>query len=163
MALSGGLPLDWLKPLRWDSTVGPNERGTHRGPSRSMNVVNALPGFIYYWARHPRLDRGSNLQRFINEGWEVVPPDSPEHKGRELKLSYSQFGLDNYQVHGDLVLLRIPEAKYREKAELRAQLAKAAIQGPTEDYQQRGAPLEERFGSRADGPIYYRGHGHGID
>jgi hypothetical protein len=117
---------------------------------------------VYYWCRHPRLDRGAQLQRLINEGYEVVPPDSPEHKGKVVNLNYAQFGLDNYQVHGDVVMLRIPEERFRERQEMKTTLNQAGLTGVTQNYESRGMSLEERYGSSSDGPIYYRGPGHGI-
>jgi hypothetical protein len=161
MSISGGSPNDLLRPLRHDGNATEEARGCHMGPAQALNVYKARDGFMYYWVRHPRVDRGTQLQRFVNEGWEIVPPEAAEHKGRETSLNYSQFGLDNIQVHGDVLMLRIPEDKYRTMSEYRVQLAKVAREGPTAEYERKAESLPEHYRSRADGPIYYRGAGHG--
>jgi hypothetical protein len=161
MTISGGAPRDWIRSLRSDGNLRPNARGCHRGPAESLNVVGAIPGMVYYWCRHPKRDRGgAMLQRFVNQGWEVVPPGSPEHKSRETSLNYSELGLDGYQVHGDLVLVRIPEGKYREICTFRKAQADVA-RDATDEYLDKARQIEERYGARADGPIYYRSGAHG--
>jgi hypothetical protein len=157
--LSGGQPREWLE-LQHDGNK-PGVRGSHTGPSEALNIHNAQSGMMYYWARHPSMDRGANLQRKINEGWEVVPPDAPEHKGRENSLNYAQLGLDNYQVHGDLIMCRMPEDRYAEFCKFRDQIREAAAAGPTMEYESKGASLEERFAGRGDGPLYHKRPGHG--
>jgi hypothetical protein len=162
MAISGGEPND-LYYLRADGNAEEGVSGNHRGPAQALNVHNPEPGYQYYWVKHPRTDRGSQLQRMVNLGYEIIGADAPEHKGREASLHYADLGLDNYQVHGDLVLLKIKEEKYREMREWLASLAKAASTGATAEFEEKGRNLNlpERY-SRADGPIYYKGPGHGI-
>jgi hypothetical protein len=162
MPVSGGEPNN-LYYLRPDGNAEEHVSGNHRGPAQALNVHNPQPGYMYYWVKHPRTDRGSQLQRFVNLGYEVCGASAPEHKGREASLNYSEMGLDNYQVHGDLVLLKIKEEKYKEMREWLATVAKAAKEGPTAEYEEKGRNLNlpERY-SRADGPIYYKGPGHGI-
>lgn len=161
--IQGGGSRELIRPLLRDGNLRPNVRGCHRWSSEALNVHNPQPGFIYYWCRHPRADRGgAQLQRFLNMGWEPVGPNDPERKGRETSMRFSDLGLDNYQAHGDVVLLRIPESKYRAYREHRARLAAAARTGPTEDFLNKGQHLDEMYAGRADGSIYYRGSGHGF-
>lgn len=161
MAVSvGGNRLD-IAPLGRDGNL-PGVRGNHRGPAAGLNLHGARPGYVYYWCRHPRADRrGAQYQRFLNMGWRPVPPDGPEYKAQEQSLNYSQLGLDSYQVHGDLVLMQMPEPRYRQLCEWRQEAAKSELEGPTNEYLSKARDFDSNYGARADGPIYYRGQGHG--
>jgi hypothetical protein len=162
MLSGGGNRLD-IRPLDQSGNLQTGIRGSHRGHAQSLNIQNPIPGYVYYWCRHPSRDRGgSQLQQFINYGYEVVPPDSQEHKGRETSLNYAELGLDNYQVHGDLVLLRITEERYREFCRWRDAQNDPDRDAATDAYLEAGRDLEERFGAGADGPLRYKGSGHGI-
>lgn len=165
MALTAGFNRLDLKPLSELGDNKANVRGSHRGPAAGLNVHNPQPGFIYKWIRHPRHDRSAaQYRRFINMGYEVVGPDSPERRAESENLNLSKLGgLDNYQTHGDVVLVRIPEDKYRELQEFREHQRKVALAGVTDGYLSRGKDLESRLGatSTSDRPLYYRGVEHG--
>jgi len=96
----------------------------------------------------------------LNYGYQVVTKDSPEMKGKEISQVYSQLGLDGYEVHGDLVMLRIPEHKYRKMREYKDALAAAARTGPTDQFLERGQEIESRL-STGGNPVYWRGSTHG--
>lgn len=137
-------------------------RGNHRGPAAGLNVHNPQPGMHYYHCRHPKADRrGAQFQRFMNMGWEPVPPGSPEYLAQNTNLKYSQLGLDQFSAHGDVLLIRISEEKYRRLAEFRRLTAESEVDGPTNEYLQQAHNFDSNYGLRADGPIYYKGQGHG--
>jgi hypothetical protein len=159
--ISGGGARKDLRPLQRDGNLTPGFRGSHRGNAESLNVKLA-PGMVPYWCRHPNSDRGAaQIQRFLNDGWEVAPPESQIQRQRPNDPNYAAMGLDRYQAHGDIVLLQIPEERYKEVQARKAQLREAAVDGPTRDFLHKGEPLQHRYGQSADGPIYYVGHGHG--
>ena len=163
MAISGGIDRFALKPLAERTGAKANVRGTHRGPAAGLNVHNPQPGMVYKWVRHPRYDRnGAQYRRFINLGYEVVPPDAPEYRAESQNYNFAKLGLDNYQTHGDVVLVRITEDKYRELQEFREQQRKVALEGVTDSYLSKGKELESRLGESSSGkPLYYKGSDHG--
>lgn len=162
MALTGGIDRHELRPLNYHDKPGQQARGSHRLSSASLNVDGAQAGFVYYWGRHPSRDRGgAQLQRFVNDGWQIVGPNDPERKCKETSLNYSELGLDGYQAHGDLILLRMTEERYRERQQFKALQENGDADAATEDYLDKGRAYEAEYGTRADGPIYYRGTGHG--
>lgn len=152
--IQGGRNNEWLRPIRPDGTLMENVRGTHRGNAEDLNVYNPLPGFLYYWCR----SNDSDLMRYRRQGWEVVPPDSPERAFRRSP-DYSGMGLDGIQTNKDVVLVRIPEAQYRRLAEHNARLAQTALAGPTQDYLGRNGNYD-RWAPGAEGPILYQGRSH---
>lgn len=162
MTLSVGPKLDDLIPYTESGEAVHTTRGSHQGPATGMNVGDPVPGFLYYWVQHPRHHRGgSQYRRFTQWGFEAVPPDSPEHKLQETSASYVELGLDSYQAHGDVLLMRIPEERYKELSAFRRHQAEVARDGITNEYLDKAHEYEARYGSTADGPIYYRGSGHG--
>jgi hypothetical protein len=160
--LSGGIDYGDLKPLCEGETVA-GARGTHTGPANGLNIHNPQPGMKYSWVRHPRHDRGAaQFQEFLNWGYEPCGKDSPEMRARAGNLNFSEYGLDGFQTHGDVVLMRISEDKFRVRQEYRNNQAKAALDGSTEAYMSKGSELQGRYSyaRTADGPLYYRGAGH---
>ena len=165
MTLSAGVNRLDLVPINELGERRAGVRGSHLGPASGLNIQGAQPGMVYKWIRHPKHDRGgAQLQRFVNMGYEVVPPGDPEYKDREASLQYSQLGVDGYQVHGDVLLVRIPEEKERERQEFRTLQNQIAMTGGADEYLSRGEDLSNRYGltDRAEGPIYYKGPGHGL-
>jgi hypothetical protein len=161
MAITGGGDRRELRPLLPDGNYRRGYYGSHRGAAESLNA-RVPPGMVPYWCRTPQSDRGmAQLQRFENEGWEVAPPGSQIKTPRTHDARYSQLGLDSYRPFGDLVLLQIPEEKYRRRQENLARLRDNAIEGPTRQYLHRGEGAQQAYGANAEGPIYYRGAGHG--
>lgn len=166
MALTGGADRsdlealdDGLIPLTGEASP----RGPHVGHNANLNVPNPQPGFSYYHGRNPKFDRGGQHYRITSWGYEVVGPDSPEFKSQAANLRYSAMGLDSYHTHGDVVLYRIREERYRQFCKYRKDAAAAALGGPTESWLQAGSEVEARSGyRRADGPIYYRTPAHGF-
>ena len=163
MPMYGGIDLGDLRPLSEGEELLTGVRGSHRANASALNVHNAQPGFRYSWIRHPRHDRGgAQLQEYLSWGYEVCGKDSPEIKGRSTNLSFSDLGLDNYQAHGDVLLVRITDEKFRVRQEDRAAAAKAALDGASDAFINKGRELEERysFAKSAEGPLYYKGPAH---
>jgi hypothetical protein len=162
MPITGGGDRRDLRPLNPDGHWRDREFGSHRGAASALNVRGLKPGMIPFWVRHPNRDRGAaQLQRFVNQGWEVAPPEAQIRKGPVTDPNYAALGLDRYPAHGDIVLLQISEENYRRFCAARDQQRDAAVEGPTREFLRKGEPVQNRFGDRADGPIYYVGPGHG--
>lgn len=162
MPISVGPPRLDIAPLHPDGNVGAGVRGNHRGPAEGLNVHNPQPGMHYYHCRHPKADRrGAQFRRFINQGWEPVPPDAPEYVAESTNLHFPQLGLDGFHTHGDVILIRISEERYRQMADFKRLTAEAELDGPTNEFLQRARDFDHNYGLRADGPIYYKGQGHG--
>lgn len=149
--ISGGGNREDLKPYRPQEGV----YGSHKGTSRALNIRNPVPGRLYGWGRR----EGGYLQRKANDGWRVVPPDSPERKGLEEDLHQAQ-ALDGTQARKDVVLLYILEKDYAPIQRDKRRLAQEAVAGSTEAFLAKSEPLDKRFGDSADGPVYYRAPGH---
>lgn len=142
--------------------MGPNVRGNHRGPSAALNVHNPQPGFRYYHCRHPKADRqAAQYRRFFAEGWRPVGPDDPEYTSEEQELDLKRLGITDMNLHKDTLLMKIPEEKYREKAEFAQAQRDAQVEGPTNEYLNMARAFENSYGATAEGPIVYRGPGHG--
>ena len=143
-----------LRPLNQDGNAFADAVGSHRGTAEDLNVMNPVPGMLYYWCRNEQ----SSLRRFLRFGWEVVPPDSPERKFVR-DPDYTALGLDGIQTNKDVVLLRIPEQLYRRLADHRGHKRKVALEGSTEDYLGRNSDYDH-WAATAEGPILYRGRNH---
>ena len=162
MAISVGPPRLDIKPLQRDGNLGPNIRGNHRGPSAGLNVHNPQPGMHYYHPRHPQADRGAaQYRRFRNAGYRPVGPDDPEYTSEALDLDFQQLGLKDYHLKKDTILMKIPNEKYREQQEFNQATRDAQTEGPTAEYLAKAREFDSNYGGRADGPIMYKGPGHG--
>ena len=71
--------------------------------------------------------------------------------------------MDGYAVHGDVLLMRIPEEKYRERQEFRKMQAEAARDGVSSDWLEKGRDLAARYGllGGEERPVYFRKLDHG--
>jgi hypothetical protein len=143
----GGLPREWLRPLRRDGHLNdPNDAlGCHRGDFEHLNVVNAQPGFRYYYARN----KSGSIARFLRQGWELVTSDHPEKMGHIHNPHYSDnpSGLQQYE---ELVLMRIPTEVAAQRRQERAAQVKAQLTGATKEF------LEESDTDLQGRPIRYR-------
>jgi hypothetical protein len=98
----------------------------------------------------------------MNWGYEVCGNQSPEMKAASNNAAYSELGLDNFRSHGDVVLVRIPEHLYEIRQKDRDAAAKAALDGASDSFIDKGRELEDRYSyaKSAEGPLYYKGPGH---
>lgn len=145
-----------------EGNAGANVRGNHRGPSAGLNVHNPQPGMHYYHCRHPNADRqAAQYRRFYAQGWRPVGPDDPEYTAEDQELNLSGLGIKDFHLHKDTMLMRIPEEKYRELQEFAQAQRDAEVEGPTNEFLSKSRELDSTYGARAEGPIYYKGPGHG--
>lgn len=162
MAITVGPPRLDIAPLHRDGNVEAGIRGNHRGPAAGLNVHNPQPGMHYYHCRHPKADRrGAQYRRFVNMGWEAVPPGAPEFCAESGDLRLKELGIDGFHINSDVILMRISEERYRRQVEFSRLTREAETDGPTNEYLQNARSFDANYGSRADGPIYYKGPGHG--
>ncbi len=151
--IQGGASRELLRPAVRDPKAP--IRGSHKGAAAALNIVNPVPGFVYYW----ELRDENRLLLKRTEGWQVVPPDSPERKGVETDQNWSQ-AIDGMQTRRDVVLLRIPESRYGLICEERNRRAISARTGVTDSFLNRNYQLPERYRS-GEKPVYYRAPDHG--
>lgn len=155
--IQGGVDRADIRPLDHQGNYIKGARGNHRAHSSALNVYNAQPGYVYYWQRNDY----DSLLASSHYGWEVVPPGAPERMGPENNpLFGAGVALDGVNVRRDVVLMRMPEARYRVYKEEKQQAALRALYGNTDAYLTEGQKAQRRYGASAGGPIYYRGPGH---
>lgn len=174
--MNAGIPLEFVAPLRRFTTRSgdtdlrrrPSELGTHTGRFRNCNVLNAVPGFIYWHERKTEADIAS----MEAEGYEVVDPAiHPERLAGQL-AGHRPFGLlqgknmdGGLSASHELVLMRIHISKLRANAERKARANRAQLEEADRDFKDRGEQLANRIGAQAApnrGPLYYAVPGHGI-
>lgn len=142
--LGGGEDSRLYVPLTREGNLADSEAlGCHRGTYEWMNVTNAQPGYIYYLGR--RTEAG--LRQAALRGWQVVPPDSPERLGERTDPNFQAAGLDGVQTGGELVLMYMPESRYRvlceEREERSARMRDMSARQFTES--DRARTLQERY------------------
>lgn len=149
--IQGGGDLSWTKPVSpADEVVG-----AHRGHHAALNIKNPQPGFRYYYERR---DANKVLVK-KNEGWEVVQANSPERWGDNLPEDV-QKELDGVRAYQDVILLRIPEEKYRQNREHLRELAEASRRGSDREYLDKSREREHQLGV-TDREVYYARATHG--
>lgn len=162
MAISLGPSRLDIQPLHPDGSVNANVRGNHRGPAAGLNVHNPQPGMHYYWCRHPQADRrGAQYRRYINQGYRPVAPGDPEYTQESLDLDFKGLGIQDFHIKSDVILMKVPEQTYRAHQEFAQATRDAQVDGPTAEYLSKSRELDSSYGARAEGPIYYKGPGHG--
>jgi hypothetical protein len=154
MSIQGGGDRKDLRPHN------PNDKqviGTHRGPFEALNVKNPKPGFHYYYARR----KPSDVQRFMNAGWEPVRSGDPEQWGSDMPPEVGEM-LDGVKAYGDVILMRIREDKFRAIREEKEALAKAAREGGTSEFINKGHQRARQLGSsRPKKDLYFESADHG--
>jgi hypothetical protein len=150
MALTGGGDREWIRAVDPDQS---ERRGTHRGKFEALNVSNPRAGFIYYYERR----KPSDVLRRMNEGWEVVKGTDQEDWGAELPDDIGQ-ELDGVKAYGDVILMRIPEDRYRKIEEQRKLLRMASRGGNTDEYLEKGNRVTSQSGIGR--PAYYQRSDH---
>jgi hypothetical protein len=151
-----------IQPLRPDGNIGANVRGNHRGPSAGLNVHNPQPGMHYYHVRHPNADRqAAQYRRFYAMGYRPVTSDDPEYTAEEADLNLAGVGIKDFHLHKDTLLMKVPEERYREQQEFAQSQRDAEVDGPTNEFLGKAHEFDHNYGARAEGPIFYKGPGHG--
>lgn len=151
----GGKNMNWLRPVerRPENTIG-----THTGRHEALNVRNPQPGYRYYYPR-----RGaSEIQAKLNQGWRMVRKEDPESWGIDLRDISGETlpEMDGLMAYQDVVLMKIPEEKYRILQEEKQMRNKVMLHGPTDEYLSRGESLAARVESTD--PLYHKLKQHAI-
>lgn len=158
MSLQGGPSFHDLEPLLIDrDELGrPTSVGCHRGAYEALNVRNAQPGMIYYYAARRR-----GVLRFLNRGWEVVLDSDPERWGAELPDKV-QAQLGGEKAFQDVVLVRAPEDLVRAENDEKAAQARAALNGSEQAYFDQGRRVASMIRGGSGKDIYYATREHGL-
>lgn len=152
MSIQYGAPEEWLRPLQQQI----DKIGTHRGPHEALNVKNPKPDMHYYCCART----ASAVQRFINEGWEVVPKDSQERWGAELPASV-QAEIDSTRAYQDVMLIRTSSENYRRIQTDKHRDAQAALQAVDDGFLAAGERIDNQLGRHGtDKPTYYKKSNH---
>lgn len=161
----GGHDLSWYEPLNpngsRDLDTAEETLGCHVGPYAGLNVVRPQPGFAYSWINNDPRDK----LRSRHNGAQVVQAEDPEYS------AYTEFGddyntpLDTSQLYQDVILVRTPIEKVRERREAEARKAELQARGSVDDYLSRASDLEAEYGTRNDGagPTRLVGRNHSIE
>jgi len=158
----GGKDRQWYEPLAPDGSrdldTVEETLGCHGGPYAGLNVGRPQPGFVYSWP----LNDPRDLLRARHRGGQVVNGDDPEFAMyQELGDDYST-PLDTSQLYKDVVLLRTPTEKVRERREAEAKKAEIQSRGSVQDYLDGASDLEAEYGGRGRraGPTRFVGDEH---
>ena len=156
MSIGAGEDQSLYRPLDHKGNYTPGAVGCHKGHMECLNVQNAQPGYVYYYIR---TDSGS-VRTALRRGWEPVKLADPERMGDEKELDLAAAGLDSSLTRNDIVLCRMPEARYREWREQLNRLSEGTGDDYSSEYLEKGRSLQEATAS-AD-PLYFKGAGHGF-
>lgn len=157
MAGSGG-DLSWLKPLSPDGNLSDDALGCHRGDFEIMNVRNAQPGFTYGYARATR----GRVRHFQRKCYKVVSHEDPERMGDAEDPNYAAAGLDSTQDFDDVVLMKCPTERVRERQRERIQRTEASLKGVTAEYLDGAGEVGGNYHS-SQRPIRYKAPHHRIE
>lgn len=121
--MGGGGDRSLLRYLKFDGNLDHDDSdteivGSHKGVYAGLNVANPQPGWRYQWeVRSPR-----DVQLARQRGWQVIAQDDPEGAAWQLASDYDSdlpSQLDSSDVYQDVVLMKMPEHKYRSLLEQR--------------------------------------------
>ena len=150
--IQGGEDNSWFRPLN----PGDKILGAHRGNHSALNIKNPQPGYHYYYIRrHP-----SDVQRFMNAGWEFLGDEHEEDWGAKLP-DHVQAQLDSVRAYQDVMPVRIRIEKYAEIQRQKQEDARVASAGADDEFLGKGDMQTERMqGASADNPVYYKRKDH---
>jgi hypothetical protein len=137
--------------------LDPNDMvGCHTGEFAVLNLGNPQPGFEYVWeSSNPRARVGISIR-----GGEVVTSDDPEYAALR-KLSGASQGLDTATMFGDVVLVRYPVERVRQRREAEQSQALKQLRGTEADFVCRADNLERSLSPRR--PSRFRRGDHHIE
>jgi len=155
--MQGGQELLKFKPLNHAGHVideaGNEVHGCHRGHTQHLNVSNAVAGRAYY---HGSVRRNRQAHYRL-EGWRPVGPEDPENLMQTQDPHNIGTPLDSFAISNDVVLMWMPEERYRARQDRNAQLSEARSADISEEFIAKGRPLQERYGRQ----LYFRRADHG--
>jgi hypothetical protein len=91
-------------------------------------------------------------------GWQIVSKQDPERLGEEEMPDLVAAGLDASLMRNDIVLCRMPDARYRERRKQLDQLSEGQRTDSAAEYLEKGRPLQEIYGEQ----VYFKAAGHGF-
>jgi len=154
MAIRAGQDQALFRPLDQQGNYTTGAVGCHRGHMEVLNVRNPKPGFRYYYHRTDE----SSRRRATMRGWDPVKITDPERMGEEKAADWKAAGIDSNVQRNDIVLCRMPEARYRELIERQDKLSASKQGDSAAEYLEEGRPLQELYGQG----IYFKAPGHGF-
>jgi hypothetical protein len=169
MSADLGADLSWFRPVeaRNEDPYGRRQTlGTYRKGSEGLNVKNPQPGFQYQWVN---LYNDNEVSRRLDvQGFQLVRLTDPEGLGHTNWSAQKGTPQESLIMFGRrLALARIPIERHRQLREERRELYRQRINGPTSDFDERGAQMyaELRGLGRASaaGHAYYQRSDHGIE
>ena len=168
IGLGGGSDREWLEPLdiegNRNSELGVEEKtiGSHVGPYSGLNVMNPQPGYEYEWLLNPSRSGGrlSDSHMIHQIGGEVVQEGDLEFAAYREMEGMQASGVDTASVFNELVLVRIPVEKQRERMQRHLDANNKMLRkGPEESFVNSASYLEgERYSDRGPTRFALRSH-----
>ena len=148
-----GEDLSFYTPLTHDGNVEAGTLGCYPGDAADLNIVGPEPGFHYKWER---LD-DTAIAAAQRKGWDV-DESQPERKVVVRNMRYSNIGYARATIRGDTILMKIPEAIYRQLQADEEEAAAARRQDPANSYTNNATMLsmQERYRQGLRGPLTFR-------
>ncbi len=133
--------------------------GTHGGSYAGLNLENPQPGFSYQWFINPsrggRYDQTAAHQIHRSGGSIVMDADPERAVYRHTANEMSPASQDSMTVYNEVCLVRIPEAKLRDRRnEEEVENLKRLQRGPEAAFVGKSSQIEDNYTSR--GPTRYR-------
>lgn len=117
--------------------------GCHAGDFQCLNLGNAQPGYEYVWeSANPRARVGISIR-----GGEVVKQGDAEYAALS-KMVGAPTGLDTATMFGDVVLVRYPVERVRQRREQEQRAALQQLRGTESDFVNRADSLERSLSPR---------------
>ncbi len=154
VSLGGGADREWLEPLndkgsrvgdgspRFDDLVG-----CHVGNCEGLNVENPEPGMVYVW----ELNRGPELRTAAMNGAIIVTDDMPERASLRSLASTNQGTLDTAQIYQDVILVKYPAERIRQRREAEQKRAQAMLRSGSDEFLGRVTAAERLLDPRGRG------------
>jgi hypothetical protein len=159
----GGQDRAWYGPLLEDGTremdLGERTIGCHTGPYAGLNVVNPQEGFEYRWG----LNDPRELLRARMAGSEVVQADYPEYSAYRALDDPTRTSIDTSELYQELVLLRTPTEKVRERRQREQEMAERSVRGSVDSYTDRAGALEADLARRDGKPTRFARSDHMVE
>lgn len=166
--LGGGGERDWLIPLDPQGNksmeadgIFENTVGCHTGLFAGLNIINPQPGYEYQWMLNPsRMGADVSDSLAIHElGGIVVVADDPEFAAYQKMQGMDASPLDTSTVFKELVLVRVPEARMRQRREAQVEANLRQLRGgPEESFVSKASAEEIQAGQGA--PTRFRSRRH---
>lgn len=142
---SGGFESDLTIPHpggdRVSSETGHTIRGIYGGRMRMLNVFNPQSGYEYAW-RHVSNHDQLNARM---DGGELVRWNDPEGAGHPIRNDMGGQADEPIRV-GDVVLMRFPEHRQRERREEEVRAAERERRAAGADFEARASAAEIEAG-----------------